>query len=82
MTIHELKTSIHDLHPVNWKASNVSCPLNSDQLDFYQFRISKSKGRIIGIKIDNTFYVVWLDPHHNFSDSEGYGRAKYYKKAK
>ncbi|MCD8021451.1 MAG: hypothetical protein LUF30_00195 [Lachnospiraceae bacterium] len=31
--------------------------------------------------IDGVFYVVWLDPHHNLTDSEGYGTVRYYKPA-
>lgn len=32
--------------------------------------------------IDGVFYVVWLDRHHNLTNSEGYGKAVYYKPAK
>ena len=24
------------------------------------------------------FYIVWLDPHHNLTNSEGYGGINYY----
>lgn len=27
----------------------------------------------------NALFRVWLDPHHNLTDSEGYGTATYYK---
>ena len=40
--------------------------------------IDKSSGRVIGVIINNVFYVVWLDPHHNLIDSEGYGTVKKY----
>ena len=51
--------------------------LNTEiQYEWYQFRISKSKGRVIGIKIDNVFYIVYLDPFHNLINSEGYGKQK------
>ena len=71
-TISDLKKSMHELHPVKWEGANVKPP-DTEQRDYWQFRISKSKGRVIGILIDNVFYVVWLDPYHNFMDSEGYG---------
>ena len=25
------------------------------------------------------FYIVWFDPHHNLTDSEGYGTATKYR---
>ena len=74
-TISELRSSIHDLHPIDWSKTNAR-PHGFDYLEYWQFRISKSKGRVIGFKIENTFYVVWLDPHHNLTDSEGYEKAK------
>lgn len=78
MTIQEAKVSTHDLHPVDWDSANVAKPAGSEQQEYWQFRISKSKGRIIGILIDSIFFVVWLDPHHNLVDSPGYGKAVYY----
>jgi hypothetical protein len=44
-----------------------------------QFRLSSSGGRVHGFMIDNTFYVLWLDPHHNMNPGEGYGGVKLYK---
>ena len=77
-TISELIGSIHDYHPVDWSSANVSAPPDSDQLEYHQFRINKSKGRVIGFLIDGVFYVVWLDPHHNLTDSPHYpGATKY-----
>lgn len=72
-TIEELRHSTHDLHPVNWENANTKCPTLSKQAEYWQFRIDKSHGRVIGILIDSVFYVVWLDPYHNLTDSEGYG---------
>lgn len=72
-TIPALRNSTHDLHPVDWKNANVNCPTETNQADYHQFRIDKTHGRVIGILIDSVFYVVWLDPHHNLTDSEGYG---------
>ncbi len=42
----------------------------------WQFRLSKSKGRIHGFVISNTFYIVWLDPHHNLYPDERFGGRK------
>lgn len=81
MNITQLKASMYDLHPIDWSKTNASAPKGSEQCDYWQFRVNKSKGRIIGILIDGVFYVVWLDPHHNLTDSEGYGNADYYKPA-
>lgn len=81
MNIAELKSSMYDLHPIDWSKTNTSAPKNSEQCGYWQFRINKSKGRVIGILIDGVFYVVWLDPHHNLTNSEGYGTENYYKPA-
>lgn len=80
MTAAELKASMHDLHPIDWSKTNTSAPPNSEQCEYWQFRINKSKGRIIGFLIEGVFYIVWLDPHHNLTNSEGYGGiVRYYK---
>lgn len=41
--------------------------------DFYQIRISKSKGGIHGVFHDDIFYVIWFDPLHNMYPNEHYG---------
>ncbi|MFM9414119.1 hypothetical protein ACKQTC_07040 [Peptococcus simiae] len=74
-TISELKSSLHDLHSIRWDKTNTKPPLYSGQYEFSQFRINKSKGRIIGFIVEGVFYIVWLDPHHNLTDSAGYGGA-------
>lgn len=81
-TIPELKKSPHELHPIDWMRANTSPPNNNEQLEYWQFRINKSKGRVIGFLIDAVFYVVWLDPHHNLTDSEGYGGVNGFAKPK
>ena len=77
--ICDLKGGTYDLHPVYWKSANTRRPAfdTEESLEFYQIRVNKSKGRIIGVKVDNIFYVVWLDRYHNFIDSEGYGGVTY-----
>lgn len=81
MNVSEMKSSLHDLHPIDWRKTNTSAPSEEAQLEYWQFRINKSKGRVIGFLIDGVFYIVWLDPHHNLTNSEGYGTATYYKPA-
>lgn len=49
-----------------------------NQVDCRQIRISKSKGGIHGFLIGNTFYVVWIDPHHNLYPDEKYGGRKFF----
>lgn len=81
MTIQEMRQSTHNLHPIDWNNTNTTAPMGSEQCEYWQFRINKSKGRVIGVLIDNVFYVVWLDPHHNLTDSEGYRTANQNKPA-
>ena len=75
-TFDGLRRSTHDLHPVNWETANARHPDFPEQAEYWQFRIDKSHGRVIGILIDSVFYVVWLDPYHNLTHSEGYGGIK------
>jgi len=44
--------------------------------DFYQIRLGTSKGGIHGVLYENTFYVFWLDPHHNMYPDDRYGGLK------
>lgn len=67
--ISELKSSVK-LHPFDFKNSNLKEFDINEQYEYWQFRITH-KSRIIGVKIDNIFYVRWLDPHHNHCDCEG-----------
>jgi hypothetical protein len=46
--------------------------------DCWQFRLSTSNGRVHGFMIENVFYIVWLDPHHNFYPDEKFGGEKYF----
>lgn len=74
--IAELKIKPYELHPVRWRSANASKPVDSEQIEYWQFRINKSKGRIVGTIIDNVFYIVWLDRNHNLTNSNGYGKAQ------
>lgn len=44
--------------------------------DFWQIRISVSKGGIHGEFIDNIFYVMWFDPLHNLYPDPNHGGLK------
>ena len=76
--IELMNRSTHDLHPIDWRKTNTKPPVGYEQLEYWQFRIDKSSGRVIGVIVDNVFYVIWLDPYHNLTDSEGYGGVKKY----
>lgn len=78
-TVSELRVGTYDLHPIDWSKTNTSAPCTNSQIEYWQFRVNKSKGRIIGFLIDGVFYIVWLDPYHNLTDSEGYGSVVKYK---
>lgn len=80
MTMYEVQTSSFDLHPIDWEKTNTHAPEEDTQREYWQFRINKSRGRIIGFIIEGVFYIVWLDPHHNLTDSEGYGGVRTYRR--
>lgn len=48
-------------------------PHNISLDDLWQIRISRSKGGIHGLFVDNIFYVLWLDPQHNLYPDENHG---------
>ncbi|OXM15454.1 hypothetical protein [Paenibacillus herberti] len=69
------------VHTHNW--NKVSAKFNMkeelfDQIkdDAYQFALSKRKGRVHGFLIENIFYIVWLDPHHNLYPDDKFGGIK------
>lgn len=70
----DLKGTKFDLHPVNWDTANVNQPNHCFENDeiFWQFRLNKSKGRIVGVYIQRVLYIIWLDRYHNLTDSDGY----------
>ena len=76
-TIQEIAKKPYCLHPINWKTANVGCPFYP-QAEWYPFRINKTRGRVVGFLIGGVFYVVWLDAHHNLTNSEGYGDVNQY----
>ena len=73
-----LRGSKYRIH--NHKNANppVSLPNKVDVKldDMLQIRIEKNKGGIHGYLVENTFYVVWLDPLHNMYPNERYGGLK------
>lgn len=54
------------------------CPVpdNIPLDEFWQIRISKSKGGIHGTFVENIFYVIWFDPQHNLYPDENHGGLK------
>ena len=50
-----------------------SLPEGVSLKDCYQIRISKSKGGIHGIFVENIFYIIWLDPLHNMYPDDRFG---------
>jgi hypothetical protein len=70
----------YDLHPIDWNKTECTPSLeNYEQLDFMQFRLSSSTGRVHGYFVENTFYILWLDPHHNLMPDQRFGGPKFYK---
>lgn len=59
----------------NHKNAKPPCdiPNGIELKDFYQIRISSSKGGIHGVFYENIFYIVWLDPLHNMYPDDRYG---------
>jgi len=57
-------------HPIKWEEtsekSGFGLPNEEQLVDIpYQFSISSNKhGRVHGFLINETFYIVWLDPDH------------------
>jgi hypothetical protein len=57
-------------HPIDWRETvrpDGFARLNEQLRDLvpYQFSVSaNAHGRVHGLIIDDTFYVVWLDPDH------------------
>lgn len=71
----------HETHLIDFEKSNFKFfkehDINQYKEISFQIRINKGKGRVHGILIENVFYIVWLDPHHNMSDSKNrYGGKK------
>lgn len=87
-SLTEFVTHHHDslrAHTHSWeKASVDGYGLSEDlvQIDeenCRQFSISKANGRVHGFLIDDIFYIVWLDPHHNLYPIKKHGGIKKYK---
>ena len=51
------------------------CPLPNNVLleNMWQIRISRRKGGIHGRFVNNIFYVIWFDPHHNLYPDDHFG---------
>lgn len=56
-------------HSVIWSDTDYKDGFNHlgpqlQDMDGYQFSISQQRGRVLGLILDNVFYVVWLDADH------------------
>ncbi|CEI81323.1 hypothetical protein BN997_01141 [Oceanobacillus oncorhynchi] len=74
------------VHPHDWKDTTAKFDLDDNLLEqleednaCIQFSVSQAKGRVHGFMIDNIFYIVWLDRHHNLYPSENHGGIKKYQ---
>lgn len=72
----------YDVHRIDWDSVKYrfNTPMDLEQVDCYQFRLSQAGGRVQGFMIENRFYIVWLDPHHNLYPDERFGGTKYFAK--
>lgn len=71
----------YDAHGHNWDELDYKFNFGEDfleQVECIQYRISSSNGRVHGFIVGNTFYIVWLDPHHNLYPDDRYGGRKFY----
>ena len=55
-------------HPITWaetsEPSGFQIPAHLREADAYQISVSQGNGRIHGFRVDDFFFVVWLDPEH------------------
>lgn len=70
-------------HTIRWNKVQHKFPFNDlffEQIESnsYQLSLSKANGRIHGFLIENKFYIVWLDPHHQLELMDGFGGVKTY----
>lgn len=78
-TVYELEqSSVHDLHSVDPKKINPKIPEQHKDEEFKQFRLNKSRGRVVGFLIDNIFHIVWLDPYHNLTNCQEHPKPEIY----
>ncbi len=74
------------LHPVVWNQPKIPIKkedlnwipkdyLDSEEIEFQQFEITKSMGRVVGFfnETNEIFHVVLLDPKHNICPTESTG---------
>lgn len=75
----------YDSHQHDWDKVEHHYPLPEEMFEqvkdeCWQFRLTSSQGRVHGFMVKNVFYIIWLDPHHNFYPDERFGGEKYYDK--
>ncbi len=79
MTLREFRTCDRDkayrIHNIKWErtteVNGFSC-LNEQLRDeeAWQFMLGMKKGRVHGLLMEETFFVVWLDPRHKLFTDE------------
>lgn len=73
----ELKTGRIRTYRVHSHENVKKCPSplpdGVELKDFYQIRISTSKGGIHGVFRENVFFVIWFDPLHNMYPDDRFG---------
>ena len=78
--------SNYRIHPVSWHQPRIPIKktdlnwipkayLQNEEIEFLQFEISKSNGRVVGFFNENSevFYIVLLDPKHNIQPTKATG---------
>lgn len=70
------KNSTFRIHQHKNVKNPCSIPHNVSLDEMWQIRISKSKGGIHGVFVENVFFVVWFDPHHNLYPDSNHGGLK------
>ncbi|WP_111292245.1 hypothetical protein [Bacillus safensis] len=69
-------------HQIRWgKVQEEKFNFNEDFFEqirdnCYQLSLSTAKGRFHGFLIDNIFFIVWLDPHHQLELMKDHGGVK------
>ena len=73
---YSTKGSTLRIHQHGNASAPCKIPQNLSLEDLWQIRISSSKGGVHGRFVENVFYVIWLDPHHNLYPNDNFGGLK------
>lgn len=72
------KWDLHGWSETSKRKYSFSSEKYGPDIEELQFRLDKSHGRVNGFIVDSVFYVVWLDPFHKMTNSDGYGEKNSY----